>query len=156
MKRISLLMLWGFCSMALSNVTFHGYLVQPPNCTISDGETIELTFQDVNIDDINGSNYEQIVPYRITCDTPVRDPLLEMTLSWSGTQSDFDDAAVSTDIAGLGIRLKQAGQSFKLNTPLVVDKTALPALTAVPVKKSGVDLPEANFEAWATLQVDYQ
>lgn len=52
-------MLWGFCSMALSNVTFHGYLVQPPNCTISDGETIELTFQDVNIDDINGSNYEQ-------------------------------------------------------------------------------------------------
>ncbi len=79
-----------------------------------------------------------------------------MTLSWSGTQSDFDDAAVSTDIAGLGIRLKQAGQSFKLNTPLVVDETALPALTAVPVKKSGVDLPEANFEAWATLQVDYQ
>ena len=51
---------------------------------------------------------------------------------------------------------KQAGQSFKLNTPLVVDETALPALTAVPVKKSGVDLPEANFEAWATLQVDYQ
>ncbi len=69
MKRISLLMLWGFCSMALSNVTFHGYLVQPPNCTISDSETIELTFQDVNIDDINGGNYEQIVPYRITCDT---------------------------------------------------------------------------------------
>ncbi|HCA7293177.1 TPA: fimbrial protein [Escherichia coli] len=38
----------------------------------------------------------------------------------------------------------------------MVDETALPALTAVPVKKSGVDLPEANFEAWATLQVDYQ
>ncbi|MCV5902064.1 fimbrial protein, partial [Escherichia coli] len=26
----------------------------------------------------------------------------------------------------------------------------------VPVKKSGVVLPEADFEAWATLQVDYQ
>ncbi|MGS0224834.1 fimbrial protein, partial [Escherichia coli] len=25
-----------------------------------------------------------------------------------------------------------------------------------PVKKSGVVLPEADFEAWATLQVDYQ
>ncbi|EEC7361987.1 fimbrial protein, partial [Escherichia coli] len=23
-------------------------------------------------------------------------------------------------------------------------------------KKSGVDLPESDFEAWATLQVDYQ
>ncbi|HBB3918138.1 fimbrial protein, partial [Escherichia coli] len=25
MKRISLILLWGFCSMALSNVSFHGY-----------------------------------------------------------------------------------------------------------------------------------
>ena len=45
MKRISLLVLWGFCSMALSNVSFHGYLVQPPNCTISNAQTIEITFQ---------------------------------------------------------------------------------------------------------------
>lgn len=156
MKRISLLMLWGFSSMALSNVSFHGYLVQPPNCTISNGKTIEITFQDVFVDDINGSNYEQTVPYSITCDTAVRDPSMEMKLSWSGTQSDFDDASVSTDISGLAIRLKQAGQSFKLNTALVVNETALPVLTAVPVKKSGVDLPEADFEAWATLQVDYQ
>ena len=71
MKRISLLMLWGFSSMALSNVSFHGYLVQPPNCTISNGKTIEITFQDVFVDDINGSNYEQTVPYSITCDTAV-------------------------------------------------------------------------------------
>ncbi|EPO1568461.1 fimbrial protein, partial [Escherichia coli] len=52
MKRISLILLWGFCSMALSNVSFHGYLVQPPNCTISNAQTIEITFQDVLIDDI--------------------------------------------------------------------------------------------------------
>ncbi|MQI61453.1 fimbrial protein, partial [Escherichia coli] len=25
--------------MALSNVSFHGYLVQPPNCTISNAQT---------------------------------------------------------------------------------------------------------------------
>ena len=112
MKRISLLVLWGFCSMALSNVSFHGYLVQPPNCTISNAQTIEITFQDVFVDDINGSNYEQTVPYSITCDTAVRDPSMEMTLSWSGTQSDFDDAAVSSNITGLGIQLKQAGQRF--------------------------------------------
>lgn len=85
-----------------------------------------------------------------------RDPLMEMTLSWSGTPSDFDNAAVSSNITGLGIQLKQAGQSFTINTPLVVNETDLPVLTAVPVKKSGVVLPEADFEAWATLQVDYQ
>lgn len=142
--------------MALSNVSFHGYLVQPPNCSISNGQNIELTFRDVNIDDINGSNYEQVVPYTITCDTAVRDPQMEMTLTWSGTQSDFDDSAVATDINGLGIHLKQAGSDFKLHTPLVVNETSLPVLTAVPVKKSGVDLLESDFEAWATLQVDYQ
>lgn len=142
--------------MALSNVSFHGYLVQPPNCSISNGQNIELTFRDVNIDDINGSNYEQVVPYTITCDTAVRDPQMEMTLTWSGTQSDFDDSAVATDLNGLGIHLKQAGSDFKLHTPLVVNETSLPVLTAVPVKKSGVDLPESDFEAWAMLQVDYQ
>lgn len=142
--------------MALSNVSFHGYLVQPPNCSISNGQNIELTFRDVNIDDINGSNYEQVVPYTITCDTAVRDPQMEMTLTWSGTQSYFDDSAVATDLNGLGIHLKQAGSDFKLHTPLVVNETSLPVLTAVPVKKSGVDLPESDFEAWATLQVDYQ
>ncbi|EFN2252333.1 fimbrial protein [Escherichia coli] len=156
MKRISLLMLWSFSFMALSNISFHGYLVQPPNCSISNGQNIELTFRDVNIDDINGSNYEQVVPYTITCDTAVRDPQMEMTLTWSGTQSDFDDSAVATDLNGLGIHLKQAGSDFKLHTPLVVNETSLPVLTAVPVKKSGVDLPESDFEAWATLQVDYQ
>ncbi|WP_115448754.1 fimbrial protein [Escherichia coli] len=156
MKRISLLMLWSFSFMALSNVSFHGYLVQPPNCSISNGQNIELTFRDMNIDDINGSNYEQVVPYTITCDTAVRDPQMEMTLTWSGTQSDFDDSAVATDLNGLGIHLKQAGSDFKLHTPLVVNETSLPVLTAVPVKKSGVDLPESDFEAWATLQVDYQ
>ncbi|EPE6061025.1 fimbrial protein, partial [Escherichia coli] len=140
MKRISLLMLWSFSFMALSNVSFHGYLVQPPNCSISNGQNIELTFRDVNIDDINGSNYEQVVPYTITCDTAVRDPQMEMTLTWSGTQSDFDDSAVATDLNGLGIHLKQAGSDFKLHTPLVVNETSLPVLTAVPVKKSGVDL----------------
>ena len=86
----------------------------------------------------------------VTMSKPCRIPLPVIR------RSDFDDAAVSTDISGLAIRLKQAGQSFKLNTALVVNETALPVLTAVPVKKSGVDLPEADFEAWATLQVDYQ
>ena len=81
---------------------------------------------------------------------------MDLTLSWSGTQSDFDDAAVSSNITGLGIQLKQAGQRFRINTPLVVNETDLPVLTAVPVKKSGVDLPEADFEAWATIQVVYQ
>ncbi len=131
--------------------------MQPPNCTISNAQTIEITFQDVLIDDINGSNYEQTVSYSITCDTAVRDPLMEMTLSWSGTPSDFDNAAVSSNITGLGIQLKQAGRVLRINTPLVVNETDLPVLTGPgPVKKSGVVLPEADFEAWATLQVDYQ
>lgn len=65
----------------------------------------------------------------------VRDPSMEMTLSWSGTQSDFDDAAVSSNITGLGIQLKQAGQRFRINTPLVVNETDLPVLTGCASKK---------------------
>lgn len=50
-------------------------------------------------------------------------------------QAIFDNAAVSSNITGLGIQLKQAGQSFTINTPLVVNETDLPVLTAVPVKR---------------------
>ncbi|MFP1557103.1 hypothetical protein ACLB1T_02025 [Escherichia coli] len=49
------ILLWGFARCTL-NVLFHGYLVQPPNCTISNAQTIEITFQDCAlIDEITGS-----------------------------------------------------------------------------------------------------
>lgn len=74
----------------------------------------------------------------------------------TGTQTNYNDAAIQTDVTGLGIELQQNGQPFKLNTPLNVTPANLPKLKAAPVKASDATLTDGNFSAYATLQVDYQ
>lgn len=98
------------------DITFHGTLLSPPTCSISGGKTIEVEFRDLIIDDINGNYGRKEVPYELTCDSTTRHPDWEMTLTWTGTQTSFNDAAIETDVPGFGIELQHDGQRFKLNT----------------------------------------
>ena len=57
MKKITFFILCAYGGMALAaneDITFHGTLVSPPACTISEGKTIEVEFRDLIIDSING------------------------------------------------------------------------------------------------------
>lgn len=159
MKRLSLILLSAFCTIthaAPEDITFTGTLIEPPVCTVSNGDDIEIQFIDVIIDNIDGVNYRKDVPYQITCDPDITDDAWVMTLTWTDTQTSYNDAAIQTDVTGLGIELQQNGQPFKLNTPLNVTPANLPKLKAAPVKASDATLTDGNFSAYATLQVDYQ
>lgn len=158
MKKIALMMLLGsnFAAQADNNIKFHGTLISPPNCTISNGKTIEVAFGNVLINKIDGTRYMQDVPYEITCDSTVRDESMAMTLTLSGSGTDFNEAAVGTSVQGLGIELRQDDQPFTLGSTITVNENSIPVLKAVPVKKSGASLTEGDFDAAATLQVDYQ
>ncbi len=81
---------------------------------------------------------------------------IQMKLTWTGVETDFNDSAVETDVVGLGVELQQNGQRFQQGKAINISKTNLPKLHAVLVKKSGAVLSEGAFEAYATLQVDYQ
>lgn len=141
---------------ANSDLNFHGFLVNPPICVISNNETIEIPFSSMQIDDVNGSNYSQVIPYTVDCDSELHDAYMTMTLTLIGTPSDFDDAAISTDAGGLAIKVLHDDKPFTLGSTIIVDRLALPILKAVPIKKEGITLAEGDFEAWATLQVEYQ
>ena len=157
MKRIATaLMLICVSASAADNLKFHGTLVAPPTCTISNGNTIEVDFSKVFIDRIDGKNFMQDVPYTITCSSSTRDSSLEMTLTLTGAATDYNSAAIETDVPGLGIELQQDGKPFTLGSTITIAESARPTLKAVPVKKSGAVLSESAFSAWATLQVDYQ
>lgn len=159
MKRLAIFLLcvgYSVVHAAQEDISFTGTLVEPPVCTISNGNTIEVQFIDVIIDNIDGNNYLKDVPYDIVCDPDVTNDAWVMTLTWTGTQTSYNDAALQTDITGLGIELRQSGQAFKLNTPLNVTPGNPPKLKAVPVKASDATLADGNFSAYATLQVDYQ
>lgn len=162
MKRLSLFLICGWCGFALAaddDITFHGTLVSPPACTISNGQTIEVDFHDLIIDNINGDYGRQTVNYELSCDASVRDSSWVMSLTWTGTETSHNDAAIETSVPGFGIELQQNGQRFQLNTPLVInanDFTQKPKLEAVPVKANDAVLNDGPFSAYATLRVDYQ
>lgn len=153
---IALLLCASGAAQAADNLKFHGTLVAGPKCTIDNGNTIDVNFNNVLIEKINGSNYSQPVPYTITCDSAYRDDSMAMTLTLSGTAVAFNNAAIATSVDGLGIELRQNNTPFKVGSTLTINEASRPTLTAVPVKKSGATLKEGGFEAWATLQVDYQ
>lgn len=158
MKKLALVILMSSCFAlhAADNLKFHGTLISPPNCTISNNKTIEVEFGNVLINKIDGTNYMQDVPYEIDCSSTARDASMAMTLTFSGAASGFNNAAISTTVAGLGIELQQDGKPFTLGSTITINEQSIPVLKAVPVKQSGATLAEGDFDATATLQVDYQ
>ncbi|SUI01313.1 fimbrial subunit [Salmonella enterica subsp. indica] len=138
------------------NLSFHGTLVTPPSCTISNGTTIEVSFGKINPDKIDGVNYLTDVPWDLTCDSSTSSEPFEFKLTYLGIRSSYSTDTIATNINNLGIKLQQNGQIFRPGTFITITQNALPVLKAVPVKRPGKILTEGSFNAWATLQVDYQ
>ncbi|HEJ7239682.1 fimbrial protein [Serratia marcescens] len=139
-----------------ADMTFHGTLIEPPPCTINDGNQVEVDFDDkVGINKVDGENYRKQLNYQITCDNAVGGNWA-LTLSLSGSAAGFDSDALLTDKAGLGIRVYQNDKPFTPNSVLKINLANPPRLEAVPIKQAGAKLTEGAFEAWATLRADYE
>lgn len=141
---------------AAENLKFSGTLIERPACTVNHEETIEIPFGDVAIDKIDGSNYLEIIGLYIYCDGPNTDNVFMETITFGGTATDFNPAAIDTDVKGLGIEIRQNGTPLAIGDVLKFREINLPLLQAVPVKKNGASLQEGSFEAWATIKVEYQ
>lgn len=140
--------------LAAENMSFYGTLIEPPACSINDGQRIEVDFGDrVGVNKVDGVNYRQPVNYRITCDPGSG---WSMLLTLSATASGYDNAALATSVDDLGIRILQNGAPMQLNRPYAIGAQNPPLLEAIPVKRPGSSLKEGAFEATATLQVMYQ
>ena len=150
---------WG-ASTASAGMSFGGTLVSEPSCIIQDGERIDVNFgSNIASSKVDGVNYMQPLNYTITCQGGTSGAVVMLSLF--GEPSPFDANAIKTSIPNneLGIRVYQSGATltlFKLNSAIKIDPAAPPKLQVVPVKKLGAKLPARVFEAWATLQADYQ
>lgn len=137
------------------DVNFRGTLLAPPPCTINNGNRIEVDFgPKVAIKKVDGVNYMQTVDYKISCDPGV--PAWSLGLSFNGTATTFDTAAVQTNMSALGIRMLRDGVPFVMNTRVPINGAVPPVLQVVPVKDPAASLTDGPFEALATLFADYQ
>ncbi|MBC6558985.1 fimbrial protein [Citrobacter braakii] len=130
-------------------VNFHGGLVEALPCTISNGELIEVDFGDnLVIRNLDGVNYSKPVPYQIDCSAAGT-----VRMSIQGTATSFDDAAIQTNIPGLGIHMELSdGSPFYLNTFI----SQIPPVQAVPVADPAQPPNPGAFTARATLLAEYQ
>ncbi|HIE1061103.1 TPA: fimbrial protein [Serratia marcescens] len=159
---INVLLLAGLCGWqggALASgdadANFRGTLIEPPPCTINDGNQVDVDFGNrVGINKVDGVNYRIPVNYQLSCESGGGGWAL--TLSLTGGTTGFDTDALATNKQDLGIRIYQGSKSFVPNTKLNIDLANPPRLEAVPVKRAGATLTEGAFEAWATLRADYQ
>lgn len=138
------------------DIVFHGTLLEPPPCVISDGSQLEVNFGErVGIKKVDGENYRQALNYQITCGNADSGNWV-LALSLNGAAAAFDEEALLTNKTDLGIRIYQNDQPFTPGSTLKIALTNPPRLEAVPVKRVGAELTEGTFEAWATLRADYQ
>lgn len=143
--------------VAADNMTFHGTLMETPPCEINNGQPIEISFDEVGVNKIDGKNYAQTFKMMYQCSGNDQD----VVVRYVGDVTAFDNAAVKSNITDFGINLRSPSVNgvltdFNVGTtlPVSADQTSL-TFVATPVKRKGADLPGEHFISSAMLQLEY-
>lgn len=139
---------------AAATINFHGTLLIM-ECSINGDKKQTVNFGDaVGIHRVDGKRYEQPVPFNVSCKNYAGTDVPAMTLTIEGTATSFDNAAVATNVTGLGIEIRCDGIAQPLNKAVQFDYKSVPTLTAVPVADPSVDLSAQAFTATVKLTVE--
>ncbi|EJG0830546.1 fimbrial protein [Cronobacter sakazakii] len=138
-----------------ANMSFHGTLVAPP-CTISNEQTIEVTFGDyLAIEKIDGTHYLQPVNYNVVCAADYTPNNLAIVIE-TASPTSFDESAIQTSKTDLGLHILVNGLPVTFGQRVAITDIGTPPLIqAVPVQSGNVMLTAGAFEASMTLRVDY-
>ncbi|MGF7540178.1 fimbrial protein [Providencia rettgeri] len=132
-------------------------IITPPQCTIRGGDSMTVSFGQVQQGLIDGVTYKRLpIDYQLSCSS-VASNALTMSLSWSGVTIN-GTSAIYTNRNNLGIAIyrdsTRLGNGTNLNFNLLGTH---PALYAVPVKPTGTMLTDAGpFNGAMTLTLNYQ
>lgn len=148
-------------SSANANWLFDGTLIIPPVCQLSQEDPIKVSFGKVGVRKVDGVAFKQAIPYQLNCVGDMSQPW-DISLTFSGTPAGngFDDATLQAlsplNNGKLGIQIQKNGQPQPLNNAFLIDRNALPVLSAVPVMRAGSELVGDNFTASGTLTVTFE
>lgn len=135
-----------------SEISVKVTLIRSP-CKINGGKSIKVEF-DTAIDTarIDGNNYLKVIPYTIFC--PDVQYNTGMKIKMVG--EDVGKGVLKTSVDGLGLQLKVSGDKMPVNEWVNFAYGFRPLLQAVPVRTSSDKLVGGDFEATASMLVDYQ
>lgn len=142
-------------NQAADNMKFSGTLIEPPTCTVNHGNKIDVDFKQMGIRKVDGVNNLMTIDYELHCESNAS-TTWDMTLEIIGIATDYDIAAIKTDVTYLGVRILENDKPFELNKPISISADKPVILKAVLVKKPGFKLEPKPFSATATLLAVYQ
>lgn len=136
-----------------ADMSFRGTLIEPPPCTINNGDIITEFGEDLMTTRIDGAQYRKEIEYNISCTSQSNN---SMTLSIVGTEAPFGAGYLRTDYSYLGIKISTSLREFPINTQSNFNYPDWPKLYATPVKWPGAALQGRSFRATAVMQVSYR
>jgi type 1 fimbria pilin len=122
-------------------------------CKINQGDNILIDFKDVSTTRIDNDNYREKLDYRIACqDNRAR----AMKLYITGTSSSVDSRYLSTSVSDLAVKFLADDKLMPLNEKITIQYPVQPDIMVVLAKKPAVKLPAGEFNATATIHIDYE
>ncbi|EML7933736.1 MULTISPECIES: fimbrial protein [Providencia] len=132
-------------------------VVAPPECILNNDQQQAIHFSDILLTRIDGFNYLQPLTFQLTCAQLAKNAI---KLTIKGDATSFNsNGALKTSNAKLGIAFYVNDVRQGINEAINVDYSALPTITAAPVKNLTASYSNTDggiFSALATLKVDYQ
>lgn len=151
----------GLIPNSQANWGFDGTLIIPPVCELGTTDPIIVSFGKVGVRKVDGVLFKKQVPYQLDCQGDLNQPW-DVTLTFGGTLAgaNFDNATLRANSplnnGKLGIQIQKDGVPLELNKPFAIATGSPPILSAVPVKRAGVDLIGDDFTATGTLTIAFQ
>lgn len=122
-------------------------------CKINQGNNILIDFKDVTTTRIDNDNYREKLDYRIECqDNRTR----AMKLYITGTSSSVDSRYLSTSVSDLAVKFLADNKLMPLNEKMTIQYPVQPEIMVILAKKPAVKLPAGEFNATATIHIDYE
>lgn len=136
-----------------TKVAISATIIAPPPCKVNDNNKIEIDFEKVGVNRIDGINYKKKIDYQVSCEDPGE--MRQLAMKVSGAAASFDAKLLKTTSTGLAIKFENESGQISLNTPVNFIYGQTPELYAVLVKDSTVKLTSGDFTSSATLKIDY-
>lgn len=138
-----------------SNIQIRVTVYGEPECTLGGATTTSVDFGDIHQAKIDGTYGRSPINYNLVCNGLDKNAL-KMTLRWTDRQIN-GESSVTTNLTNLGIAIYHDGTRLSNDATLNFNYGNSPALYAVPVKPTGVNLTSGgDFTGNLTMVLDYQ
>jgi len=138
-----------------TNIQIRVTVYGEPECTLGGATTTSVDFGDIHQAKIDGAYGRSPINYNLICNGLYKNTL-KMTLRWTDRQIN-GESSVTTNLPNLGIAIYRDGTRLSNGATLNFNYGNSPALYAVPVKPTGVNLTSGgDFTGNLTMVLDYQ